>query len=166
MVKSRQMTQGWCRSTQPLGLIVGGVCLGVVWPALAGVNEIAQRDVLNASVLVAEEASWLPDEERGPGIFPDGPPSELGAAKLHYIDTAGEERTSVLVYMEPTTARRGIERNKMRTLAARAGGLVQYEYDIAMPGVMNLRDIPGRVLKAAMSYDTTAQLRSPPIFTP
>ena len=142
MVKSKRLTQTWCRSTRLLGLVVGGVCLVALWPSFAEVNEIARPDAVNASVLVAEESPWLPDDIREPGAFPNAMPSELGAAEFHYTDTQGVKRTSVLVYMKPTTAKRGVERNEVRTLAASAGGRVKYEFDVVMPGVMNLRDIP------------------------
>jgi len=142
MVKSRQMAKSWCRSTQLLGLIVGGVCLAAVPPLIAGGGEIARPDEANASVLVADEVTWLPDEERVPGGFANAVPSDLGAAQVHYTDSRGVKRTSVLVYMKPETAKRGIERNDVRALAARSGGQVKYEYDVVMPGVMNLRDIP------------------------
>ena len=141
MVKSRHRIRTWYPSTQLLGLVVGGACLVALRPSFAEFNDSTRPDDVSTSMLVAEEVSWLPGEERTPGVFPNAAPDPLGAAKLHYVDTMGEERTSVLVYMEPATAKRGIKRNEVRALTARAGGHVHYEYDVVGSQNAGLRPI-------------------------
>ena len=50
--------------------------------------------------------------------------------------------TSVLVYMDTATKSRSSERANVRAFATQQDGIVKYEYGAAMPGVINLRDIP------------------------
>jgi len=52
-------------------------------------------------------------------------------------------RVSVLVYMDPTAAARSVDvRKSVKTFAGRNRGVVKHEYGVAMPNVINLRDIP------------------------
>ncbi|MCH8147332.1 MAG: S8 family serine peptidase, partial [Planctomycetes bacterium] len=135
------------RSALAVGLFAGGLFVAV------GNATWAQRYELTAPSqdaveLIPEDLGWLPGETQIPGVFPNAPEDELGAERIHYVDAAGVKRTSVLVYMDPAIGKRAAKRNNVRALAAKEGGVVWYEYDTVMPGVLNLRDIPESAVEA------------------
>lgn len=83
-----------------------------------------------------------------PEMGPQAPAAPVTPKALHYTDDAGVKRTSVLVHMEPALLKRAPQRADVRTAAVEAGGKVKYEYDVALPSVLNLRDIPESQLAA------------------
>ena len=129
------------RSALAVGLFAAGLFVVVGNATWAQRNELtrASRDAVD---LIPVDLGWLPGETPIPGVFPNAPEDGLGAERYHYVDAAGVKRTSVLVYMDPSIAKRAAKRNNVRSLAVNEGGSVWYEYDTVMPGVLNLRDIP------------------------
>jgi subtilisin family serine protease len=54
---------------------------------------------------------------------------------------------SVLVYTDPTLKVDTFQREDVRAFARQRGGEVKYEFDVVLPGVLNLRDIPESALE-------------------
>jgi len=129
------------RSGLAAGLLAAGLFAVVGTATRAERHELAALNQA-AVTLIAEDPGWLAGETPVPGTFPDAATDALGEQRIRYVDAQGVKRTSVLVYMDPSIAKRAVERNEVRAFAAKKGGVVRYEYDVVMPGVLNLRDIP------------------------
>ncbi|NOT02868.1 MAG: hypothetical protein HOP29_19890, partial [Phycisphaerales bacterium] len=79
-----------------------------------------------------------------PGYMRTRTDAELAVIReteLNRIRTS-PDRVSVFVHMKPSAGKTSAERNSVRGFAANVGGRVQYEYDVAMPDTLNLRNVP------------------------
>ena len=91
--------------------------------------------------LQVDEAYLSATQPRVPGAVagapvaaPDTMPPDGPRARPGFV--------SVLVHMDPLFTKGTVQRADVRAFAARQRGVVKYEYDTVMPGVMNLRAIP------------------------
>ncbi len=102
----------------------------------AGVPVVTTELLIDGAMLPASNA-WGAELETGL------PPGAKDVAPAQEPDDGGAERKglSVLVYMDPSLRADAVQREDVRALATKAGGVVKYEYHTVLPNVLNLRGL-------------------------
>ncbi len=134
-----------CRTNRVLSRLVTGAALGSVMVSFASRSDRAERAKrgsaqAGAIQLQIDETYAVDERLLKPGRAPASPlPQTNPGSPDSAADSA--ERISVLVHMDPVLTRGANQRAKVKAFAANRGGFTKYEYNTALPNVLNLRNL-------------------------